>query len=133
MTRRFLNPSLRPLIRRPGLALARLATVVMVVFATAAVTAIASATLLRPLPFPDPDRLVSIYSLSTDTTDVTQATPLFPLEFEHLDARGGAHERGRHPHRARRSSIIRVVAAREREHAGGCRRCRGRWDAVAGR
>jgi hypothetical protein len=79
MTRGYLTPALRPLIRRPGLALARLVTVAIVVFAIAAVTAIASATLLRPLPFPDPDRLVSIYSLSNDTADVTQATPLFPV------------------------------------------------------
>jgi len=32
MTRGFLIPSLRPLIRRPGLALARLATVAMIVW-----------------------------------------------------------------------------------------------------
>jgi predicted permease len=80
------------LIRRPGLALARLATVGMVVAAVASVTAVASATLLRPLPFPDPDRLVSIYSISNDTTDVTQSTPLFPVEFAHLDARGPSIE-----------------------------------------
>ena len=92
MTRSHLVPSLRTLIRRPGLALARLATVSIVVSAIAAVTAIASATLLRPMPFPDPDRLVSIYSLSKDATDVTQATPLFPVEFEHLDARGSSIE-----------------------------------------
>lgn len=84
--------SLRPLVRRPGLALARLATVATIVGAISAVTAIASATLLHPLPFPNPDRLVSIYSLSDDTTDVTQSTPLFPVEFEHLDARGPSIE-----------------------------------------
>jgi putative ABC transport system permease protein len=84
----FLPSIVRPLLRRPGLALARLATVAMIVGALAAVTAIVSATQLRPLPFPDPDRLVSIYSIANDTTDVTQATPLFPVEFAHLDARG---------------------------------------------
>jgi len=92
MARGFLTPSLRSLIRRPGLGLARLTTVAMVVGAVSAVTAIASATLLRPLPFPDPDRLVSIYNLSNDTRDVTQATPLFPVEFAHLDARGPSIE-----------------------------------------
>ena len=88
----FVTPSLRSLIRRPGLGVARLTTVTIVVGAIAAVTAIASATLLRPLPFPDPDRLVSIYSLSNDTADVTQSTPLFPVEFAHLDAHGPSIE-----------------------------------------
>jgi predicted permease len=92
MSRGHLVPSLRPLIRRPGLAVARLATVATIVAAVASVTSIASATLLRPLPFPDPGRLVSIYSLSNDTTDVTRATPLFPVEFAHLDARGPSIE-----------------------------------------
>lgn len=92
MIRGHLAPSLRPLMRRPGLALARLATVAMVVAAVASVTSVASATLLRPLPFPDPDRLVSIYSISNDTTDVTRSTPLFPVEFVHLDARGPSIE-----------------------------------------
>lgn len=92
MTRGFLTPWLRPLIRRPGLALARIVTVAMIVGAVAAVTAIASATFLRPLPFPDPDRLVSLYSIADDTTDVTQSTPLLPVEFAHLDARGPSIE-----------------------------------------
>jgi putative ABC transport system permease protein len=92
MTRAHLLPAARSLRRRPGLALARLATVAIIVGAIAAVTAIASATLLRPLPFPDPDRLVSIYSITDGTTDVTQSTPLFPVEFEHLDARGPSIE-----------------------------------------
>jgi predicted permease len=92
MIRGHLVSSLRPLIRRPGLALPRLATVATIVAAVASVTSIASATLLRPLPFPEPDRLVSIYSISNDTTDVTQSTPLFPVEFVHLDARGPSIE-----------------------------------------
>jgi len=83
-----ITPSLRTITRRPGLAAARLITVAAVVAAIAAVTAIASATLFRRLPYPHAERLVSIYLLSTDTTDVTQSTPLFPVVFKHLDARG---------------------------------------------
>src|SRR3954464_3201009 len=83
-----LTPSLRAIARRPGLAAARLLTVAAVVAAIAAVTAIASATLFRRLPYPDAERLVSIYLLSTDTTDVNQAPPLFPVAFRPLDARG---------------------------------------------
>ena len=82
----------RPLLRRRGLALARALTVAIVVAAIAAVTALASATLLQPLPFPDGDRLIQIYSLENDSTDVTDSTPLFPVEFVHLDARGPSIE-----------------------------------------
>ena len=83
-----ITPSLRTITRRPGLAAARLITVAAVVAAIAAVTAIASATLFRRLPYPHAERLVSIYLLSTDTTDVTQSTPLFPVVFKYLAARG---------------------------------------------
>ena len=83
-----IKPSLRAITRRPGLAVARLVTVAAVVAAIAAVTAIASATLFRQLPYPGPDRLVQIYLLSTDTTDISQSLPLFPVVFNHLVARG---------------------------------------------
>jgi putative ABC transport system permease protein len=90
LIRAQLSPALRTLGRRPGLALARLLTVAALITATAAVAAIASATLLRPLPFPVADRLVAIYSIPDETTDFTRSTPLFPVEFEHLDARDPA-------------------------------------------
>jgi predicted permease len=72
--------------------MARLLTVAVVVSAIAAVMAIASATLFRALPFPQPDRLVQIYLRAADTTDLTSATPLFPVVFNHLNARGGSLE-----------------------------------------
>jgi len=83
---------LRAILRRPGLAGARLITVAIVVAAIASVTAIASATLFRRLPFPAPDRLVSVYILASDTTDLTASVPLFPVVFNHLDARGPSLE-----------------------------------------
>src|SRR4051812_9979563 len=82
----------RAILRRPGLTVARLVTIAAVVSAIASVTAIASATLFRRLPFPEPDRLVQVYLLSTDTTDLTNSTPLFPVVFNHLDARGPSIE-----------------------------------------
>jgi predicted permease len=83
---------LRAIRRRPGVAIARLLTVAVVVSAIASVTAIASATLFRRLPFPEPDRLVQIYLLPSDTTDLTSSTPLFPVAFAHLGARGPSIE-----------------------------------------
>jgi putative ABC transport system permease protein len=87
------TPALRAIIRRPGLALARLATTAVVVASVSSVTAIASATLLSRLPFPDPDRLVQIYDLSPDTSDIRSAMFLFPVMYTHLDARGPSVER----------------------------------------
>src|SRR5689334_3138429 len=88
MTSAHFMPALRAITRRPGLSLARLMTIATIVTALAAVTAVASATLLRPLPFPAPDRLVQIYNIDNGVTDITQSSSLFPVEFEHLDARG---------------------------------------------
>jgi predicted permease len=86
-------PALRALLRRPGLTLARVATTALVVAAVSSVTAIASATLLSRLPFPDPDRLVQIYDLSPDATDIGSAMFLFPVTYGHIDARGPSVEK----------------------------------------
>ncbi len=82
----------RVLLRRPGLSIARLVTVAVAVSAVAAVTAIAGATILRQLPFPEPGRLVQISLLASDDSDITNAAPLFPVVFSHLDARGPSLE-----------------------------------------
>lgn len=87
-----ITPALRALVRRPGLAVARLITVSLVVAAIGTVTAVAAATLFRHLPFPEPDRLVRIHTMPTDATDVKNATPLFPVVFNHLGARGPSIE-----------------------------------------
>jgi putative ABC transport system permease protein len=86
------SAALRAITRRPGLTVARLLTVAVVVSAVASVTAIAGATLFRALPFPEPSRLVQIYMLESDTTDLTNAMSLYPVVFNHLDARGPAIE-----------------------------------------
>jgi putative ABC transport system permease protein len=87
------TPALRALVRRPGLTLARAATTALVVAAVSSVTAIASATLLSQLPFPEPDRLVQIYELSREATDVTNAMFLFPVTYDHIEARGPSVEK----------------------------------------
>ena len=92
MTGPRLAPLGRAILRRPGLSIARLATVAVVVTAVSAVTAIAAATVLRQLPFPEPDRLVRIYLVAADAPDITNATPLFPVVFRHLDSRGPSLE-----------------------------------------
>jgi putative ABC transport system permease protein len=83
----------RMLARRPGLSAGRLLTVTIVVMAVSAVFAVANATFLRPLPFPDADRLLRIYLQPPGTTDFASANPLTPLEFERFRQRTTRLER----------------------------------------
>jgi len=52
--------ALRQLIRQPGLSIAAIATLGLGLAASLAVFTLVNAVLLRPLPYPDPDRLVAI-------------------------------------------------------------------------
>ncbi|HEX8280717.1 MAG TPA: ADOP family duplicated permease, partial [Chthoniobacterales bacterium] len=52
----------RTLLRAPGLTLTALATIAICLGANLAIFAVINSVLLRPLPFPDADRLVTIYN-----------------------------------------------------------------------
>jgi putative ABC transport system permease protein len=58
---------LRSLIRRPGFAITAIATLALGIGATTAIFSVVNAVLLRPLPFPEPDRIVGIVNLWTKT------------------------------------------------------------------
>ena len=73
--------------RRPALSLLRIATVSLVIAAGSAVLTVASATLLRPLPFPDDARLLRVNMMPPGIRDFAQANPLHPLEFLRLRER----------------------------------------------
>jgi putative ABC transport system permease protein len=79
--------AMRMLGKRPGLCAGRLLTVTIVVTAVSAVFAVANATFLRPLPFPEADRLLRIYLQPPGTTDFASANPLTPIEFERFRER----------------------------------------------
>src|SRR5688500_1226786 len=87
-----LRPACRAFRRRPGLTVARVVTVAIVVAAVSSVTAIASATLFRQLPYPHAERLTQIQLMPVDSTEQADATTLFPVVFNHLDARGPSIE-----------------------------------------
>ena len=88
-----LRIGLRLLAKRPALAAGRALTVTVVVTAASAVFTVANATFLRPLPFPEPDRLVRVYLQPPGTTDFTDANPLDPFDFVRLRERTRALER----------------------------------------
>ena len=60
--RRDLRHTLRGWRRQPGFALAAVSTMALAIGANTAVFSLVRAVLLRPLPFTEPDRLVSLYS-----------------------------------------------------------------------
>ncbi|MPZ18462.1 MAG: FtsX-like permease family protein [Luteitalea sp.] len=65
--------SLRQLRRRPGVAAAAIVTLALGIGATTAIFSVANASLLRPLPFPEPDRLVRIWETSPNVGDFSAA------------------------------------------------------------
>lgn len=85
-----LTYALRQLARAPGFALAAMVTLGLGVGVTTAVFTVASAVLVRPLPFPNADRLVRIVDEpSTDGTGSYRRAPstVEPEEFAELRAR----------------------------------------------
>ena len=63
--------------REPGLAAAAVATIGLAVGLMTAVYSVASAVLLRPLPFADPDRLVAIWRTMPDVDFIPVPVPEF--------------------------------------------------------
>src|SRR4051812_40211465 len=72
---------LRRLRRRPAPYLLIAVTLALVTGVGTAVFAVVNAMLLRPLPFPDSDRLVRIFTLPPGQTEARQRNPLHSLDF----------------------------------------------------
>ena len=60
-----LRIAVRQLLKKPGLAAALIATLALGIGATTAIFSLINTVLLRPLPYPDPDRLVRIWGKFT--------------------------------------------------------------------
>jgi putative ABC transport system permease protein len=76
-----LRPVLRSLVARPAYAAVVSVTVALVVGPCAAVLAVLNATMIRPLPFADPERLVQVFTLPPHVSGVGNLNPLASLDF----------------------------------------------------
>ena len=78
--------ALRIFKRSPGFAAAAVLTLAVGIGANTSIFSVANALLLRPLPYHNPDRLVLIYGLRKDSTNINQG-PLSVPRYEQIAAR----------------------------------------------
>jgi putative ABC transport system permease protein len=71
----------RRLMRRPGDVLIPAATLAIVVGIGVSVFAVVNGTLLRPLPFPEQDRLVRVFTMPPGATESRSRNPLASVDF----------------------------------------------------
>lgn len=76
--------TLRSLRRSPGFTVAAVLTLTVSVGATTAIFSVVDGVLLRPMPFPDPDRLVRVTLHTRPQANATVEMPFAELGFFHL-------------------------------------------------
>jgi predicted permease len=74
--------AIRQLRKSPGFALTTALTLALGIGATTAIFSLINAVLLRPLPFPDPDRLMSVVSLDTSVKPGIPSSGTYPDFFD---------------------------------------------------
>jgi putative ABC transport system permease protein len=89
----YVRVAWRMLLKQPGLALGRILTITVVITAMGAVLTVANAIFLRPLPFPDADRLVRLYLQPPGTSAFASSTPHYPFTFMRFRERAKSFER----------------------------------------
>lgn len=72
-----LRHAVRTLRRAPGFTAASILTLTLGIGATTAVFSVVDAVLINPLPFPEPDRLVAVYSTNVNTDKNALSYPNF--------------------------------------------------------
>ena len=83
---RSVRDAIRGLVPSPGLALAAVACIALGSAAATAVATLVEAALLRPVPFPEPDRLTRVW---LDEPGVDSRVSLSIPEAKELEAAGG--------------------------------------------
>ena len=74
----------RRLLRSPGNFLIPSATLAVVIGVGASVFAVVDGALLRPLPFPEPERLVRVFTMPPGATETRSRNPLASVDFVHF-------------------------------------------------
>ena len=99
--------AVRSFARRPGFAAVALVTIALGIGANTAIFSVVRPLLLDPLPFPNADRVVSVYEVSG--LDLESHNVVNPANFDawekrrgHLRRAGGIQRPRRHAHRRRR-------------------------------
>src|SRR5689334_11104729 len=82
--------AVRSLVKRPGFAAVAIVTLALGIGANAAIFSVVDAVLLRPLPFPDVNRIVLVHGASVGTL---QPGNLSPMDFLDLRSRARQLER----------------------------------------
>src|SRR5688500_79801 len=92
-----LRQAIRSFRLRPGTALTVVSTIALAIGATTAVYSVVESVLLRPLPYPEPERLARIWQTSTKVLARTGSDlmdPKAPVLFEWLNADTGFESLG---------------------------------------
>lgn len=71
----------RRLSRRPSDFLVPAGTLAVVIGVWASVFAVVDGTMLRPLPFPEPERLVRVFTMPPGATESRSRNPLASIDF----------------------------------------------------
>src|SRR5215467_13372145 len=71
--------AVRLLVKRPGFSLVAILTLALGIGATTSMFSVVEAVLLRPMPFPEPDRLMQVRITGRDGTDFTLSEADFYL------------------------------------------------------
>src|SRR3712207_2149239 len=79
-----LRQMLRVLLRARSYSLAAILTMAVGLAATTAVIAVANAVVLRPLPYPKPDRLFRVNASTSDANSSSTLFTLSPIEVSRL-------------------------------------------------
>ncbi len=120
-----LRTALRNLHKSPRLSFAAVACISLGAAATSAIATLVTATLLRPLPFPDAERLVRIWF--DDGAGNNHVSLSIPAVLSHAVARR-SHEIGlRVALGAGRPDVVRLVLANGMRPLGIGGRCRAGW------